>query len=99
MSLAVTQVRDIFTSLETGDGGEFFSHVADDVDWIVEGTHPRAGHYHSKAHLLADTFSKNLRRSCRKARSFTYWHSLRCSPIGRSAAQRDSVTNWGSSPS
>ena len=58
MSLAVTQVRDIFTSLETGDGGEFFSHVADDVDWIVEGTHPLAGHYHSKAHLLADTFEK-----------------------------------------
>jgi ketosteroid isomerase-like protein len=42
MSVALTQVRDIFKSHETGDGGEFFTHVADDVDWIVEGTHPLA---------------------------------------------------------
>jgi hypothetical protein len=25
------------------------SWIADDVDWIVEGTHPLAGHHHSKA--------------------------------------------------
>src|ERR1700752_3606481 len=58
MSVALTQVRDIFKSLETGDGREFFTHVADDVDWIVEGTHPLAGHYHSKADFLAHTFEK-----------------------------------------
>ena len=58
MSVALTQVRDIFKSLETGDGHEFFTHVADDVDWIVEGTHPLAGHYHSKADFLAHTFEK-----------------------------------------
>jgi uncharacterized protein len=58
MSLTLTQARDIFKSLETGDGGEFFRHVADDVDWNVQGTHPLAGHYHSKADFLAHTFEK-----------------------------------------
>jgi hypothetical protein len=28
------------------------------VDWIVEGTHPLAGHYHSKAEFLVHTFEK-----------------------------------------
>ena len=28
------------------------------MDWIVEGTHPLAGHYHSKADFLANTFEK-----------------------------------------
>lgn len=58
MSLTLTWVRDLFKSLETGDGNEFFAHVADDVDWTVEGTHPLAGHYHSKADFLAHTFEK-----------------------------------------
>ncbi len=58
MSLTLTQVHDIFESLETGDGSAFFTHVADDVDWIVEGTHPLAGHYHGKADFLAHTFEK-----------------------------------------
>ncbi len=58
MPLALTQVRDIFNNLETGDGSGFFTHVSDDVDWIVEGTHPLAGHYHSKADFLAHTFKK-----------------------------------------
>ena len=58
MSLALTQIYDIFKNLETGDGGAFFGHVADNVDWIVEGTHPLAGHYHSKADFLAHTFEK-----------------------------------------
>jgi len=48
ISTTLTQIRDIFKNIETGDGGAFFTHVADDVDWIVEGTHPLAGHYHSK---------------------------------------------------
>jgi hypothetical protein len=30
--------------------------VGDDVDWIVEGTHPLAGYYQSKVDLLAHTF-------------------------------------------
>jgi ketosteroid isomerase-like protein len=51
-------VRDLFEGLETGDGAEFFQHVDDNVDWTVEGTHPLAGHYRSKAAFLAGTFDK-----------------------------------------
>src|SRR5277367_2080594 len=42
-------VQKIFKGLE---------HVADKVDWIVEGTHPLAGHYKSKSDFLAGTFAK-----------------------------------------
>ena len=42
-------VRTIFKGLEQGDGAGFFDHVDDNVDWIVEGTHPLAGHYTSKS--------------------------------------------------
>jgi uncharacterized protein len=51
-------VRSVFKGLETGDGASFFEHVADDVDWTVEGTHPLAGHYTSKADFIAGTFDK-----------------------------------------
>jgi len=56
--LSTAYVNDIFRNLESGDGNEFFNHVADNVDWTVEGTHPLAGHYHSKAEFLAHTFEK-----------------------------------------
>jgi len=56
--LSTAYVREIFKNLESGDGQGFFDHVLDDVDWIVEGTHPLAGHYHSKAEFLAHTFEK-----------------------------------------
>src|SRR5271154_4784024 len=56
--LSTAYVHEIFRNLESGDGKGFFDHVADDVDWIVEGTHPLAGHYHSKAEFLAHTFEK-----------------------------------------
>jgi ketosteroid isomerase-like protein len=52
------RVREIFKGLENGNGGEFFTHVADDVDWTVEGTHPLASRYRSKAEFLAHTFEK-----------------------------------------
>jgi ketosteroid isomerase-like protein len=58
MSVTLTQVHDIFANLETAHEAVFFSYVADDVDWIVEGTHPLAGHYHSKSDFLAHTFEK-----------------------------------------
>jgi hypothetical protein len=58
MSVNVAKVRNLFKKLETGDGNEFFTHVADNVDWTVEGTHPLAGHYHSKADFLSHTFEK-----------------------------------------
>ena len=56
--LSIAYVRETFAHLESGDGEEFFDHVLDGVDWIVEGTHPLAGHYHSKAEFLAHTFDK-----------------------------------------
>jgi uncharacterized protein len=56
--LSTAYVREMFKNLESGDGKGFFDHVLDDVDWIVEGTHPLAGHYHSKAEFLAHTFEK-----------------------------------------
>jgi uncharacterized protein len=58
MSLDEQTVRRIFADLEHGEGDAFFSHVADDVDWTVMGTHPLAGHYSSKAAFKAGTFSK-----------------------------------------
>jgi ketosteroid isomerase-like protein len=54
-------VRRIFKGLETGDGAAFFQHVADDVDWIVMGTHPLAGHYKSKKAFIEGTFAKLAR--------------------------------------
>ena len=56
--LSTAYVREIFKDLESGDGKGFFDHVLDDVDWIVEGTHPLAGHDHSKAEFVAQTFDK-----------------------------------------
>jgi uncharacterized protein len=51
-------VRKVFKGLENGDGAAFFEHVADDVDWIVMGTHPLAGHYRSKKAFIEGTFDK-----------------------------------------
>jgi len=56
--LTTDYVHQIFRNLEAGDGKGFFEHVADNVDWIVEGTHPLAGHYHTKTEFLAHTFDK-----------------------------------------
>jgi uncharacterized protein len=54
-------VREVFKGLENGDGAAFFEHVADDVDWIVMGTHPLAGHYRSKRDFIAGTFDQLAR--------------------------------------
>jgi hypothetical protein len=48
MAITLERVREIFKGLEAGDGAAFFTHVAEDVDWTVMGTHPLAGHYLSK---------------------------------------------------
>ena len=58
MAITPDRVREIFKGLEAGDGADFFKHVADDVDWIVMGTHPLAGHYHSKQAFIEGTFTK-----------------------------------------
>lgn len=51
-------VRSIFKHLEAGSGDRFFAHVADDVDWTVQGTHPLAGRYTSKQDFRAHTFAR-----------------------------------------
>ena len=58
MAITPDRVRNIFKGLENSDGAAFFEHVADNVDWIVEGTHPLAGHYLSKQAFIAGTFAK-----------------------------------------
>jgi ketosteroid isomerase-like protein len=58
MSVTPEIVRRIFKGLENGDGAAFFEHVSDDVDWIVMGTHPLAGHYRGKKAFIAGTFDK-----------------------------------------
>jgi uncharacterized protein len=58
MAINEQYVRKLFKGLESGSGARFFEHVDDKVDWIVEGTHPLAGHYHSKADFIAGTFDK-----------------------------------------
>jgi ketosteroid isomerase-like protein len=58
MTVTLVYVREIFRGLENGDGAAFFTHVADDVDWTVMGTHPLAGRYRSKADFIAGTFAK-----------------------------------------
>ena len=58
MTITSESVREIFKGLENGDGAGFFEHVADNVDWVVEGTHPLAGHYLSKKAFIEGTFTK-----------------------------------------
>jgi ketosteroid isomerase-like protein len=58
MGITSESVREIFKGLESGDGAAFFEHVADNVDWIVEGTHPLAGRYFSKEAFIEGTFAK-----------------------------------------
>jgi ketosteroid isomerase-like protein len=58
MAVSESDVRALFKGLESGNGAAFFAHVADDVDWTVEGTHPLAGHYHGKADFQDHTFRK-----------------------------------------
>ena len=43
-------VRKILKGVEQGDGTSFFEHVDDRVDWIVEGSHPLAGHCAASKH-------------------------------------------------
>jgi len=58
MGISSETVRLIFSHLEAGAGDAFFRHVADDVDWTVQGTHPLAGRYRSKQDFHAHTFAR-----------------------------------------
>lgn len=53
-----SDVRELFSHLEHGEGDAFFARVADDVDWTVMGTHPLAGRYRSKAAFREATFAR-----------------------------------------
>jgi ketosteroid isomerase-like protein len=58
MTVSPEYVRQIFRGLEGGNDEAFLNHVSDDVDWIVVGTHPLAGHYHAKGELVTGTCAK-----------------------------------------
>ena len=57
MAISEDDVREIFRGPEHGDGGGLFDNVDDNVDWIVEGTHPPAGHYRSKHDVISAPFA------------------------------------------
>ncbi len=42
MAVSEADVRQVFRGLENGNRGKFFDHVADNVDWMVEGAHSLA---------------------------------------------------------
>lgn len=51
----------MFNSLAEGSSGSkqfLHDHVANDVDWTVEGHHPLAGHYTSKDAFVKATFGR-----------------------------------------
>jgi hypothetical protein len=52
MAVSEDDVRQVFRGLENGNRGKFFDHVADNVDWIVEGAHSLVAHYRSKGAAL-----------------------------------------------
>ena len=68
MAITSENVREIFKGLENGDGGAFFERVADDVDWIVMGTHPLAGHYRTRR-ISGRALSPSWARFCKTVRS------------------------------
>ncbi|HYP85300.1 nuclear transport factor 2 family protein [Variovorax sp.] len=56
-AITAESVRALFAQLEHGYES-FFTHVAEDVDWTVHGTHPLAGHYRSRSEFIAATFAR-----------------------------------------
>ncbi len=52
------EVYALFKLQETNNTEEFFKKVSDKVHWIVMGTHPLAGEYHSKEDFLNATFRR-----------------------------------------
>ena len=58
MPIREDQVRNIFAALASGQPEKFFEHVADNVNWLVLGTHPLAGEYKSKREFREATFAK-----------------------------------------
>ena len=61
-TLTKQYVTDLFHNLETGQAAEFVSHIADNVDWTIKGTHPLAGHYSSKKAFQVGTARRSRSR-------------------------------------
>ncbi len=58
MAVTKEQVQTIFAKLSSDHPNEFFSHVAENVQWDVLGTHPLAGHYTTKQEFQEATFTR-----------------------------------------
>jgi hypothetical protein len=59
MSSRIAGRRALFAKLQDPRSQpEFWAHVADDVDWTVEGTHPLAGRYRDKATFIDATSNR-----------------------------------------
>jgi uncharacterized protein len=58
MPITSGYVRELFANLDTGKSDVFFTHVSDDVDWTVMGTHPLAGNYRNKKDFIRSTFER-----------------------------------------
>ena len=58
MPITSGYVRELFANLETGKSDVFFTHVSDNVDWTVMGTHPLAGNYRNKKDFIRSTFER-----------------------------------------
>lgn len=69
MSITAEYVSEIFKGLEEGDGASFFSYVDDNVDWIVEGTHPLAATNIPRRPSSREP-SRSWAKSCRKGFNF-----------------------------
>ncbi len=51
--------RRLFDCLQSASTqNQFFARVADDVDWTVQGAHPRAGRYRSMREFTEHTFAR-----------------------------------------
>src|SRR5262245_56761934 len=60
MAVSEDHVRRVFRALENGHRGKFLDHVADNVDWIVEGAHSLVAHYRFKGNLLSGSFANRI---------------------------------------
>lgn len=60
MAVNEDHLRRVFRALENGHRRKFLDHVADNVDWIVEGAHSLVAHYRSKGDFLAGSFANRI---------------------------------------
>ena len=56
--LSRAHINQVFSGLTQGNFSAFFSNVADDVDWNVQGTHPLAGRYPNKTLFVVNAVDR-----------------------------------------